>query len=365
MTRQKLFALLLALALLTGAAAPARCAGQPTLICETGEEDGIVSLYLEDLDGGDVYGVQVELVLTGDYPRCVFTPSSQRAYSPDCVAEVRQGTTTVTVYLTDRSALNKGSTLDLGDLDLGVAGLVDWNILPETAHVTLLDQQLRPMTGSLSGNLPVAATAPAGTSHKVPSVSGEEPRLPEDAALPFTDVAEEDSFYDAVRYVYAHAIMNGTASNTFSPHQSITRGMIVTMFHRLEGSPAALPAAFSDVPAGEYYAAPVAWASADGIVTGIGNGLFSPNTPITREQLAAILYRFAQYKGLDVTARADLGQFPDAPSVALYAADPMSWAVSTGLIDGLDGRLEPARQATRAQVAVSFQRLCADLLGMV
>lgn len=358
--------LLLALALTAGAAAPARCAGQATVLCETGEENGVVSLRLEGLDGS-VYGVQVELELIGEYPRCVFTPDNPRACSPDCLVETRQGSTTVTVYLTDRSALNRGDTLDLGDLDLGTGRLVSWDVLPDTAGVILLDQQLRPMTGSLSGTLPVTATAPAGTDHTAPDVPGEAPRLPEDAdpvVLPFTDVRAGDPFFGEVGYVYAHSIMNGTSANTFSPYQSITRGMIVTMFHRLEGSPAALPAGFSDVPAGAYYAAPIDWASANGLVTGVGDGRFSPEAPITREQLTAILYRFAQYKGLDVTARADLGQFPDAPVVALYAADPMSWAVASGVMDGLDGRLEPARQATRAQVAVSFQRMCVNLLGM-
>ena len=363
MTRRKLFSLLLALALLAGAAAPARCAGQPTVTCETGVKEGVVSLRLEDLDGSAVYGVQVELVLAGEYPRCAFTPASQRAYCPDCLVEVRQGTTAVTVYLTDRSALNRGGGLDLGELDLGVAGLVDWSVLPETAGVILLDQQLRPMTGSMSGSLPVTATAPAGTPH-VPAPSDEEPQLPGDAAaLPFLDVAAGDWYRSAVEYVYARSIMSGTADNLFSPNQDTTRGMIVTMLHRLEDSPAALPTTFLDVPAGAYYAGPVAWAAENSVVTGTGDGYFSPEAPITREQLAAVLYRFAQYKGLDAAASADLRQFPDAASVSPYAAGAMGWAVGSGLINGMDGMLAPGGRATRAQVAVIFQRLCVNLLG--
>lgn len=360
MRRRRLFALLLAFALLAGTAAPARCAGQPTLVCETGETEGIISLALEGLDGGGVYGVQVELTLSGTYPRCVFTPDSRTAYSPDCLAESHQDSTTVTVYLTSRTPLNRGGTLRLGDLDLGTAGLVDWDVLPDTAGVLLLDQRLRPMSGDASGSLPVTATAPAGTPH-TPAEDGDEPQLP---GVPFTDVAPGDPYYAAVGYVYAHGMMTGTTSSTFSPQESITRGMIVTMFHRMEGAPAALPAAFTDVDPSAYYAAPVAWASASSIVTGLGNGLFAPETPITREQLAAILYRFAQYKELDVSLRADLGMFPDAPLVAPYAAGPMGWALATGVMESLGGRLEPGREATRAQVAVSFQRLCAGLLGM-
>ncbi len=370
MKHNRLLSLLLALILLAGAAVPARCAGQPTVICETGVKDGVVSLSLEDLDGSAVYGVQVELVLEGEYPRSVFTPSSRAAYSPGCVVETRRDTTSVTVYLTGSAALNRDGTVDLGELDLGVNELVSWDALPESASVILLNQQLRPMTGSMSGSFPVTATAPAGTSFAPSPSQPESPKpqqpgtTPVPAVLPFADVAAGNWYRSAVEYVYAHAIMSGTAAAAFSPNQATTRGMIVTMLHRLEGSPAAPSAAFYDVSASAYYAAPVAWASANGIVTGVGNGFFSPDTAITREQLAAILYRYAQYKGLDVAARADLGTFPDAASVALYAADPMSWAVGVGLIAGSDGRLDPMGNATRAQVAVIFQRLCANLLGM-
>lgn len=355
--RYRVLSLLLAVALLAGAAAPARCARQPTVVCETGVTEGVVSLSLEGLDGSDVYGVQVELTLAGEYPRCVFTPSSQRAYSPDCLAEVYQGKTTVTVYLTGHTALNKGSTLELGDLDLGTP--VDWDVLPDTAGVILLDEQLRPMTGAMSGSLPVTATAPSGTPH-TPPLPDPGPQI----ILPFLDVAAGDWYFSAVEYVYAHAIMSGTDADLFSPDQNTTRGMIVTMLHRLEGSPAALPNTFLDVPIGAYYADPIAWASENSLVMGVGDGLFSPEAPITREQLAAILYRFAQYKGLETPAQADLGQLPDASSVSPYATDAMSWAVGAGLVTGSDGQLDPGGNATRAQVAVIFHRFCANLLGV-
>ena len=361
MMRRRLFALLLTLAMLAGAAAPASCAGEPTVICETGKKDGVVSLRLEDLDGSAVYGVQVELTLEGEYPRCVFNPSSRTAYSPDCLVETGRGSTDVTVYLTGNAALNQAGILDLGELDLGVNQTVSWDVLPETAGVILLDQQLRPM--SVSGELPVTATVPSGTSQPPASAPSAGQQLP--VNLPFRDVAAGAWYYSAVEYVYARSIMSGTAADLFAPNQNTTRGMIVTMLHRLEGSPAALPASFRDVSAGAYYAGPVAWASANGIVTGTGDGLFSPDAPVTREQMAAILYRYAQYKGLDASARADLGRFPDAPRVSLYAAEPMSWAVGAGLINGSDGLLDPAGQATRAQVAAIFQRFCVNLLGMV
>ena len=180
MKHNRLLSLLLALILLAGAAVPARCAGQPTVICETGVKDGVVSLSLEDLDGSAVYGVQVELVLEGEYPRSVFTPSSRAAYSPGCVVETRRDTTSVTVYLTGSAALNRDGTVDLGELDLGVNELVSWDALPESASVILLNQQLRPMTGSMSGSFPVTATAPAGTSF-APSPS--QPESPKPSSL--------------------------------------------------------------------------------------------------------------------------------------------------------------------------------------
>ncbi len=358
MTRRNFISLLLALALLAGAAAPARCAGQPTLICDTGEEPGVVSLRLEDLEeDGGVYGVQLELTLDGEYPGCTFTPDSRSAYSPDCLVGTGRGKTTVVIYLTGRSALDRDGVLDLGKLDLGISGMVDWDVLPETVGVVLLDHQLR----ASDRTLPVTATAPAGTG----GGSWEEPQLPTDYNLPFTDVAAADWFYGAVQYVYAHGIMSGTEPGLFSPGETASRGMTVTMLCRLEGSPAAPAAAFTDVYAGDYYAGPVAWASASGIVNGTSDSLFSPNDPVTREQLAAILYRYARYKGLDVSVRGDLSRFPDASRVSGYAVDALSWAVGAGLISGSDGLLDPGGDAQRAQVAAIFQRMCVGLLGMV
>lgn len=366
MMRRNLLPLLLALGMALGLAAPARCAGEPALICDTGDRAGIVSLSLEELDGSAVYGVQVELLLAGEYPGCAFLPADRSVYSPGCTAEVIRGSTLVTVYLTGRASLTRGGALEVGELDLGIPGMAGRDILPETAQVILLDERLRP--GAQSGEIPVTATAPAGTDHTLPPQPGDEPQLPSagdgSPLLPFADVRPGDWFYDAARYVHARGIMSGTSPSAFSPNGTTTRGMVVTMLHRLEGSPAALPVSFTDVPAGQYYAVPVAWASAGGIVTGTAPGRFSPDTPVTREQLAAILYRFAQYKGLDASGRGDLSRFPDAPQVSPYAADAMSWAVDAGLITGSDGRLEPGGSAVRAQVAAIFQRLCEKVLEL-
>ena len=179
------------------------------------------------------------------------------------------------------------------------------------------------------------------------------------AFLPFRDVAQGEWFRDAVSYVYTARLMNGTSPDLFSPWETTTRGMIVTILYRYDGSPAAGLTSFPDVPPGEYYAAPVSWAAASGVVKGYETGLFEPQNPITREQMAAILYRYAQQKGLDVSGRADLSVYADAGQVSPYAKDAMAWAVHTQLITGVDSRtLQPGGSAVRAQVATILMRFC-------
>ncbi len=179
------------------------------------------------------------------------------------------------------------------------------------------------------------------------------------AFLPFRDVAQGEWFRDAVAYVYGAKLMNGTSPDLFSPWETTTRGMIVTILYRYDGSPAAGMTSFPDVPPGEYYAAPVSWAAASGVVKGYETGLFEPQNPITREQMAAILYRYAQQKGLDVSGRADLSVYADAGQVSPYAKDAMAWAVHTQLITGVDSRtLQPGGSAVRAQVATILMRFC-------
>lgn len=179
------------------------------------------------------------------------------------------------------------------------------------------------------------------------------------SALPFTDVKGSDWFYDGVKYVYENGLMSGTGTATFSPNTATTRGMIVTILHRMEGEPAAAGEAFTDVEAGQYYAAAVAWASANKIVGGYGNGTFGPNDPITREQLAAILYRYAQFKGMDVSAKGDISRFSDRAAVSSYAVEAMTWAVGAGLLTGVGANtLDPKGHATRAQIATILMRFC-------
>lgn len=178
-------------------------------------------------------------------------------------------------------------------------------------------------------------------------------------SLPFADVGPGDWFRDAAAYVYSRQLMNGTAPDAFSPYETTTRAMIVTILYRYEGSPAAGSSIFQDVPAGQYYTNAVAWAAQHGVVNGYSATQFGPNDTITREQMAAILYRYAQYKGMDVSGRADLSRYSDGSQVSSYARDAMAWANHQAFINGVDSyTLQPGGFANRAQVATILMRFC-------
>ena len=176
---------------------------------------------------------------------------------------------------------------------------------------------------------------------------------------PFLDVNEGDWFYDAVAYAYENGLMDGVGGNRFAPNSATTRGMLVTILYRLEGEPAVTgEAGFDDVAAGQWYTDAVIWAAANDIVNGIGDNQFGPENTLTREQLVTMLYRYAQNKGYDVTASADLSGYPDAGQIQSWAQEAMTWAVAEGIVEGMDGNLNPAGHATRAQIATILMRFC-------
>ena len=176
--------------------------------------------------------------------------------------------------------------------------------------------------------------------------------------LPFTDVSRSDWFYDDVRYVYENGIMDGTGAYRFAPNAQLTRAMIVTILYRMDGSPAVSGAsAFTDADSGMWYGKAVTWAAANGIVNGYGSGRFGPNDPVTREQLAAILYRYTAYRKASAASNGDnLASFSDLGTVSGYALESMNWAVGAGLLKGANGKLDPKANATRAQVAAIIHR---------
>lgn len=183
--------------------------------------------------------------------------------------------------------------------------------------------------------------------------------------VPFTDVSETDWFYEDVAYVYTNNLMNGTSTTMFSTNTTTTRGMIVTILYRLEGEPSVSDNChFADVKSGSYYEKAITWAAAKGIVSGYGNNQFGPDDPITREQMAVILFRYAQYKGLDVSAGEDTNilSYSDALDISEYAFPAMQWICGESILNGSDGNLMPRGSATRAQVAAILHRFCENIL---
>ena len=183
----------------------------------------------------------------------------------------------------------------------------------------------------------------------------------EQAPLPFPDVTEGDWFYDAVRYAYETGLMDGVGDSLFAPNSETTRAQLVTILHRLAGEPEpGGDSGFADVAAGTWYTDAVAWAAENGIVNGVSDTEFAPGDDITREQLAAILYRYAACQGYDVSQRADLSGFGDASSISGYAQEALSWAHAQGLVLGFeDGSLRPQGTASRAQIAAVLMRFLA------
>ena len=175
---------------------------------------------------------------------------------------------------------------------------------------------------------------------------------------PFTDVSEKDWFYGDVMFVYENGLMLGTSKTLFSPHGTATRGMMATILWRMEGSPAPKGKnSFTDVEAGKWYADAITWTAENGIFAGYGKDKFGPDDPITREQLAAIFYRYADYKGYDLTVKGNLDKFKDADKITDYAKTAMQWAVGSGLVKGKSGNLlDPQGTATRAEIAAMLHR---------
>ena len=184
--------------------------------------------------------------------------------------------------------------------------------------------------------------------------------------LPFTDVARGDWFFDDVRYVYETGLMNGVTATRFAPYGSTTRGMIVTILYRMEGQPSvSRDCPFTDVASGSYYERAITWAAANGIVTGHSGTIFAPDANITREQLAAILYRYAVYKGLDVSVgeNTNILSYEDFASLSEYAIPAMQWACGAGILYGFGGSLLPDAPANRLQAAAILHRFCVNILN--
>ena len=179
----------------------------------------------------------------------------------------------------------------------------------------------------------------------------------------FTDVAEGAWYYDAVAYVYRNGLMSGVTADRFAPDYTLDRATLATILWRLAGEPVVdylLP--FEDVPEGEWYSEAIRWAASTGIVTGTTPTTFRPTQAVTREQMAAMVHRYANYMGYDTTASSDMTGFTDVESVNGYAVTPMSWSVAEGLISGIGTEIRPQSTATRAQIATMLMRFCENVV---
>ena len=175
--------------------------------------------------------------------------------------------------------------------------------------------------------------------------------------MSFSDVADSDWFYDSVKYVYEQKLMNGVSVTEFAPNANLTRAMLVTILYRIENEPLCGDPLFEDVEKDMWYTKSIAWASENNIVKGVGEGLFAPNANITREQIAVILYNYANFKNESTDNKATLDKYTDNTLVSVWAEDAIEWAVGEGIITGKTvTTLEPQGQATRAEAATMLMR---------
>lgn len=361
-------------------------------------------LTLVNLPDEKIHSAQLELTLGGLHDVSL-SQSGGSGNDRVTVEKTTRGesSTTVTLYIDSIVSLVEDGTLSLGTLEFGNTEVT--HSFNTTGTLTLLDERQNKITsgtvtvrrpGGSGGDDNPGGDDKPGDSGNTGNTSGgsgdasfsrnprpdsgssgsdradaieDEPAMsapPEtEQRASFSDVPQSEWYAGAVDYVYRNGMMAGTSASSFSPGVATNRAMIVSILYRLEGSPAADGGTFPDVAAGQYYTGAVAWAAANGIVSGGTDGRFRPNDVITREQLAAILYRYAQFKGYTLVPPASLSAFPDADMVSSYAVDAMGWAVAQGLITGTNrGTLDPTGGATRAQAASILMRFCQGLANM-
>ena len=271
-------------------------------------------------------------------------------------------------YATDNCNIAPAIAAAAG-LDLEAATAALFVPVPQTDGVYRDDSGFKVTLDAAEYTLPNGITArfPCG----IAVLSAEEERmlyLPaavkeriDNYAAPFTDVTEKDWFAPAARLAYAHFLMDGTAPGLFAPELSMSRAMLVTVLWRYEGAPEAGENSFADVPDGAWYTGAVAWAAAEGVVNGVGENKFDPDGNITREQMAAILYRYCAAKDIAAAADGDLTAFPDGDQVSAWAKEAVQWTVAEEIIGGSDGSLLPRGNATRAQVATMLMRFIENI----
>ncbi len=321
------------------------------------EEDVPLALYIRQ-DGNDVEQAEVG---TGG------TLSLEAGILPLAAA----ADSNVTWSSSDENIAKVGPNGDVTGLMSGTATItaaIDGTELVDSVTVTVKESSEGNSSSGRGGSkrssaaaVATAAPTPTPTPTSEPTAAPQPTAKPDDTAksMPFTDVNTNDWFCDNVKYVYENGLMSGVSDTEFGPNANITRGMFVTVLYRMDGSPEGGTISYADVPADSYYHDAVAWASANGIVSGYSDTEFGPEDDILREQMAAMLYRYAAYKGIDTSVGEDTNilSYTDAGDISEYAVPAIQWACGTGLMSGNgDGTLTPLGNAIRAEAAAMFGR---------
>lgn len=269
------------------------------------------------------------------------------------------GTTT---YTSSTAETVENGTVGISPKNASKGTEVTVTVTPDEGYVleslTVTDKNGTEIELTDQGDGKYSFTMPA-SNVKIDAVFTEEEPV---STLPFSDVASDDWFCEAVQYVFDNGMMNGVGNDSFAPDSNLTRGMIAQVLYNLEGTPEAGSDAFGDVEAGQWYANAVNWAAANDIVSGYGDDTFGPQKDITREQMAQILYNYAVFKGYDVSVQGDLSAFEDGSETSDWALPAVKWAVGSGLLQGYSGRLNPAGTATRAEVAQILMNFCENIV---
>lgn len=332
----------------------------------TPSEDPVFTITKSD---GTVIALEDAVKTAGTYT--ITWSNADSTTFPDGANYAIQTETTGTLTVSPRSTGGSGVTTYLVDVEDAADGEVKSShsrasqgttvtliVIPdegyELASLTITKSSGEDVKFTDKGNGKFTFTMPSGNV-TVEAVFTEITPAP----LPFTDVAENAWYAEAVRYVYEHGLMTGTSATTFAPNATTSRSMIATILWRMAGSPVVNYAMdYADVAQGQWYSEAIRWAASEGIVGGYGNGLFGTNDPITREQLVTMLYRYAQAKGYDTTQGGmAIREYADFEQISGYAVEAMTWAVNTGIINGTSSTtLSPQGAATRAQVATILMR---------